>query len=275
MIPVDLVIPNRNNARFLLQCLSSALEQTLPFHEIIVVDDASTDNSVGLLRRLAAEHPRLRLIELPERRGVSAARNTGVLAARAPYISLLDADDFFWSPRKNEQESGLIEAHLPREDLIAFSDIRLVSELGADLGLVSARRRVREGRLFRHLLCLEGLIPRDFTFPRRLHEVTGGFDETLNLYEDWDFKIRLARLAEFRCAGEAGVAYRSNSAGLSRAPLRTHFRVMHHIAWKNTVHLPAYRRWLVRLLAQWGIFRFLRGATWTWLKQRIIHSRWN
>lgn len=271
MIAVSLVIPNRNNARFLAQCLASALGQTRRFHEIIVVDDASTDDSVALVRRHAASNPVVRVIEFPVRRGVSAARNAGIRAATAPYVTLLDSDDFYWSSSKNEQEAGLIEEHLPRDDVIAFSDVELVDEVGADLGPVSARRCVREGRIFEALLRLDGLVPRDFTFPRRLHELAGGFDETMSLYEDWDFKLRLARLAEYRCAGGPGVAYRANSAGLSRAPLRTHFRVMRGIAWRNTHDFPAHRRWLLRLLAQWGIFRFLRGAAWTWLKQRTFH----
>jgi glycosyltransferase involved in cell wall biosynthesis len=272
MIQVSLVIPNRNNVRFLPQCLASALAQTRPYREIVVVDDASTDDSVALLRAHAAAHPQLRLIELPSRRGVSAARNTGVRAATSPYVALLDADDFLWDSAKNENEAALIERHLPREDVVAFSDVRLVTEDGGDLGCVSTRRRVREGELFRHLLCLEVLVPRDFTFGRRLHEQAGGFDEGLHLYEDWDFKLRLAHLAEFRYTGAMGVAYRCNSAGLSRAPLRAHYRTMHVIAWKNTRHLPWIRRWPVRLLAQWGIFRFLRGATWTWLKKSTIQS---
>lgn len=271
MIEVSLVIPNRNNARYLGQCLASALCQTRPFREIIVVDDASTDESVSVVRVLAEKHPQVCLIERTVCCGVSAARNTGLRSATSPFVTLLDADDFFWSPRKNEQECSMIEASGGLEKVIAFSDVQLVSAAGADLGPVSARRCPREGWIFDPMLRLDGMIPRDFTFARRLHEQAGGFDEALGLYEDWDFKLRLARLAEFRYTGAAGVAYRSNPAGLSRAPLSAHLRVMRHVVWKNTVHLPWPRRWSARLLAQWGIIRFLRGAIWTWFKQHTIH----
>jgi hypothetical protein len=131
---------------------------------------------------------------------------------------------------------------------------------------------VREGRLFWHLLLLDCLVPRDFTYPRRLHEEAGGFDEALGLYEDWDFKLRLARLAEFRFAGPEGVAYRSNPAGLSRASLRAHWSAMRRVSRRNMRHLPLHRRLPGRFLAEWSVARFLKGAFWTWLKQQAKRS---
>lgn len=270
MIAASLIIPNRNNSRFLRQCLDSALEQTRPFAEIIVVDDGSTDDSIALIREYEGRHAGVRLVRSPVSRGVSQARNVGVGVATAPYVTFLDADDFFWNPTKNEHELGVIEAHLPAQDVVAFSDVRLVSACGDDLGLVSGQRKVREGRIFRDLLFLSCLIPRDFTYPRHLHALVGGFDERLNLYEDWDFKLRLARRVQFRYTGSVGVAYRSNPAGQSRVPLDRHYLALRAVARRNTAHFPWAERLWVRSLAQVGVLRFLRGAIWTWLKQQTL-----
>src|SRR5215207_1739222 len=86
---VSFVIPNYNHARYLGQAIESALAQTYPNTEVIVVDDGSTDDS----RSVAAGFcDRIRYI-YQRNAGLSAARNTGVRAALGEYIALLDADD--------------------------------------------------------------------------------------------------------------------------------------------------------------------------------------
>lgn len=269
MLSTSLIIPNRNNARFLGRCLESVLAQSRPYAEVVVVDDGSEDDSVRVIEGYARQSSSIRLIRLVEPGGVSAARNCGIRAATSPYVALLDSDDFLWDRDKNARELALIEAGLPQDTIMAFSDIVLVSVTGEEIGRVAARRRVREGSLYLPLLYLECFVPRDFTFARRLHEAAGGFDERFSLYEDWDFKLRLARLADFRYTHGPGVAYRSNPVGLSRAPLHRHFQALRSIARKNTSHLPWFQRWSVRILAQWGIFRFLKGPFLAWLKQNI------
>ncbi len=86
---VSFVIPNYNHARYLGQAIASALAQTYPNVEVIVVDDGSTDDSRAVA---AAFGDRIRYI-YQQNAGLSAARNTGVRAAQGEYIALLDADD--------------------------------------------------------------------------------------------------------------------------------------------------------------------------------------
>jgi glycosyltransferase involved in cell wall biosynthesis len=260
MAQVSLIIPNFNNAKFLAECLDSALAQTRPFDEIIVVDDASTDESVQIIKRIMFEAKQVRLIALSERSGVSVARNRGIQAATSPFITTLDSDDFFWNERKNELEMGLIEADLPRSNVVAFSDVQCISVSGAPTCLVSDFRPVRQGALFDDMLRLRCFVPRDFTFAVSAYREAGGYDERFSLYEDWDLKLRLSRFCHFRFTGDAGVAYRSNPNGLSRAPLYRHFIAMYRVAMKNTDGLQQPRKVMVRLEALSGIARFLRGG---------------
>ncbi len=255
MACVSLIIPNYNNARFIGVCLGSALAQTRAFDEIIVVDDASTDESVAIIEEVIVQARQVRLIALSKREGVSAARNRAIRAATSTFVTTLDADDFFWNERKNENEMRLIEAALPNEYVAAFSDVQQVSLGGEALGLVSAHRPVREGARFEDLLCLRCFVPRDFTFSKAAYEKTGGYNPALSLYEDWDFKLRLSGFCDFRFTGESGVAYRINPAGLSRAPLREHFKAMHGVVMRTTNELKGVRR-------LWWRFRALAGVVW-------------
>src|SRR5438046_8618551 len=85
---VSVIIPCHNQAHFLDEAIESVLTQTYPNHEIIVVDDGSTDNTATV----AKCHSPLRYI-YQENAGPSAARNTGVKESRGEYLVFLDADD--------------------------------------------------------------------------------------------------------------------------------------------------------------------------------------
>lgn len=266
---VSLIIPNCNNAPFLRQCLTSAFAQTLPFEEIIVVDDASDDDSVSIIESLSSDAANLRLIKLNRRHGVSAARHAGMKAARSTHVTTLDSDDFFWSPDKNEREWSILEgARESERPVIAFSDIRRVSAEGESIGSVANRRAVREGDVFSWLLFLRGFVPRDFTMARIDYMAAGGYDPAFNLYEDWDLKLRLARICDFRFTGSDGVAYRENPKGLSRTPFSRHFKAMIRIVWKNTQSYHEPYRTLVRCHATGRIGWFHRGRLKTLLRSR-------
>jgi len=92
---VTVVIPTYNYGRYICETVESALGQTYSPVEIIVVDDGSMDDT---RERLATYGDRIRYIH-QQNRGLSAARNTGIQAARGEFVALLDSDDL-WLPDK-------------------------------------------------------------------------------------------------------------------------------------------------------------------------------
>ena len=87
---ISIIIPSYNQAQYLNSSISSALEQTVKAHEIIVIDDGSTDNSLEIAR--SYESLGVKVISQVNK-GLSAARNTGIMNATGDYIFPLDADD--------------------------------------------------------------------------------------------------------------------------------------------------------------------------------------
>lgn len=93
MTSISVVIPVYNCARYCTQCIESVLPQLAGDDEIIVVDDASSDNTVEALQALSSQHHRIRLILHSDNLGTLRSRRDGVLASTGDYVMLIDQDD--------------------------------------------------------------------------------------------------------------------------------------------------------------------------------------
>lgn len=119
---ISIVIPSYNQIDYLADSIESAYNQTLPPHEIIVVDDGSTDGSIEVARQY--EFRNLPLIASPVRvisqvnKGLPSARNTGIMNATGDYILFLDADDILY---ENALEKINNEINISNADVIAPS----------------------------------------------------------------------------------------------------------------------------------------------------------
>ena len=89
---ISVVVPVYNQQDYVGACVASILAQTMTDAELLLVDDGSTDDSLAVMRRVAADVPRCTVIEQPNR-GVAAARNAGLDAARGAWVCFIDPDD--------------------------------------------------------------------------------------------------------------------------------------------------------------------------------------
>jgi succinoglycan biosynthesis protein ExoO len=92
---VSVIIAAYNAEAFISRAIASALAQTLPPYEILIVDDCSTDGTRAVLDAAAQKNPSIRVIAMARNGGPSAARNAGIAQARGDWLAVLDADDAF------------------------------------------------------------------------------------------------------------------------------------------------------------------------------------
>lgn len=92
---VSIIIPNYNNAIYLTKCLNSVVNQSLKEIEIIVIDDASTDNSLEIITDFVNQDSRIRLIRFDINQSAHMSRKAGILNSTGKYIMFLDPDDFY------------------------------------------------------------------------------------------------------------------------------------------------------------------------------------
>lgn len=124
---ISVVIPLFNKEKHVARALNSVISQSFDDFEVIVVDDGSTDRSVSVVRRFA--DPRINIIQQPNS-GVSAARNRGVMAAKADLIAFLDSDDE-WLPDHLET---LLKLHQKYPEAGAYTTAYRISN--SDLGII-------------------------------------------------------------------------------------------------------------------------------------------
>lgn len=117
---VSVVIPVYNVEKFLKHCMESVMDQKQKNAEIILVDDGSTDNSGVLCDQYAQQYDHVKVIH-QKNAGLSAARNTGIEAAKGEFITFVDSDDMLAS---GFLEKAMQLAELHHADFIAFSHIR-------------------------------------------------------------------------------------------------------------------------------------------------------
>ncbi|MBQ1915392.1 MAG: glycosyltransferase family 2 protein, partial [Selenomonadaceae bacterium] len=90
---VTVIVPVYNVEAYLEECLQSLQNQTLQNWEAVCINDCSTDGSLGILQRYAADDDRIGIVDNPCNKGVSCVRNEGIRRARGKYIYFLDSDD--------------------------------------------------------------------------------------------------------------------------------------------------------------------------------------
>jgi glycosyltransferase involved in cell wall biosynthesis len=110
--PVSVVIPCFRCSDTLERAVLSVVNQTLKPEELILIDDASGDDTLNTAERLKEQYGKewIRVLALPSNKGPAAARNAGWENAKESYLAFLDADDS-WHPRKLEVQYGWMEAH--------------------------------------------------------------------------------------------------------------------------------------------------------------------
>jgi glycosyltransferase involved in cell wall biosynthesis len=189
---VSAIIPTWNRRELVQRAIDSALAQTLPPEEIIVVDDGSTDGTGEALRSRYGSLIGERIVyHRQDNAGVSAARNAGMRLARGRCFALLDSDDL-WRPEKNAHQLEWLDAH-PDFGMVLCDVVRVDAD-GTPFDVFRRREVLREdGWALRWLLLNPSLVPASAMFRREVFETCGGFDTTLRTAEDIDFHLRVAR----------------------------------------------------------------------------------
>lgn len=189
---VSVILPAYNRETLVARAIDSVLAQTWDDFELIIVDDASTDGTRGVLERYR-DHPRVRLILSDVNRGGSGARNLGIEAARGALIAFQDSDDV-WLPHKLAAQVAALEAD-PAAGLCYCGSI--FSEGTGSFYIPEPVFARLEGDMSQEMLRRNTTSTQTLVIRREVLAAAGPFDAALKRFQDWDLMIRVAQLAPF------------------------------------------------------------------------------
>ncbi len=115
-----------NSEAFISETISSVINQTYSFWELILIDDFSEDNTLSIIEPFLDQHPNINLIRNSKNEGAAITRNKGIEAAKGHYIAFLDGDDL-WKPNKLETQIAFMEAN---NCDVSFSSYEQIDEQG-------------------------------------------------------------------------------------------------------------------------------------------------
>lgn len=204
---ISVVIPTYNYGRFIAEAIESAVGQTFPPTEIVVVDDGSNDDTEAVVRGFGERVKYIR----QENAGVCAARNRGVAESSGDLIAFLDADDI-WEPTKLEKQIAKFASD-PAIGLVHCGMREFDSDTGKTLKMYLTGG---EENIVENLLLWDGPVivgpGGTVMVSREAFENVGGFDTRMKVGEDWDFCYRVARKFKVGFVPEPLVNYRNHGA---------------------------------------------------------------
>lgn len=188
---VSIVIPVYNGAKYIEETIRSVLAQTISNIEVLVINDASKDESAAIIEKIQIEDSRVKLIN-KQNSGVAATRNKGLEIAKGKYIAFLDQDDV-WEPGNLEEK---IKVMLAEKRSWAFSNISYIDATGK---LIDKEEKIVFGDFYRNLLKWENVIPApsgNIVAVRDFLHTDIRYDVNIPYPSDRDFCVQLARKGE-------------------------------------------------------------------------------
>lgn len=223
MPDVSVVIPTHNRPELLARALRCALSQGDVTVEVVVVDDGSAADTATLLA--STDDPRVRVLRHDVARGLSAARNAGIAAARGEWVAFFDDDDL-WAPEKLSAQLAALRGQPGAEwcctGAVAVDDsLRIIGP---------GQTPPPPGDVTAEVLSRSTIPSGGSSVVARVAAVreVGGFDEGLRSLEDWDLWVRLALRSPLAVVARPLVAYRVNPASMAhdRATMDASYEIL-------------------------------------------------
>lgn len=208
---ISIIIPTYNRANLLPFALKSAISQTCEDFELLILDDASTDNTREVIAPFL-EDSRVRLISHPENIGINANRNYGLSIAKGEYIALLDSDDTWLDPSKLKRQADLLDSH-PDHGIVGTFAKKIDLE-GKEIGEISLK--AADSSIRRNMMIKNQLIQSSVLIRKEALDKAGWYDENMPIWEDYELWLRIGETYKLRNIPEFLTGYRVHAGNISK-----------------------------------------------------------
>lgn len=238
MPKVSVIICTYNRAKLLPRAIDSVLSQDFKDFELLVIDDASTDETENLIASYIKKDPRVKYYKNDFNIGVVKSRNQAVSLAKAEYIAMLDSDDWWLKKEKlsiqvdflnNNPAVGLVGTTAIHYDV----DDNFIKEQVFDLSSAKIKSKI----LYKNQFNQSSIM-----FRKTAHTIVGGYDNDLIVAEGLDFFLKIGLKYDLANIGEPLTAYFVNPEGLSKLKRKQWLKTEKKLADRYKMNYPGYLR---------------------------------
>ena len=248
---ISIILPAYNSQATISRAIDSVSRQRFPNWELIIVNDGSTDNTLQIAEKFAYQDERIRVISQPNR-GRSAARNAGLRAACAGYISFLDADDTYFSNTLQDlydvlssTKADLVIGEIHGHKRYKKNLLQNVHYTGKNL--VSSLLNLSKNQIIFNSVCNK-LFRTDII---RHNDIS--FPSDLEMGEDLVFVLQyILHISSYCTCAQAIYSYTCNPQSITHSTYEKHFIDRHHLA--ANLWIAFYKRWKLPLAPVYGSF---------------------
>lgn len=212
---ISVVMPAYNAQRHIRQAVESILRQTFTKFELIIINDASTDKTLQIIRSLSKKDIRIKIVNNDMRLDIAGSLNRGIRLARSNIIARMDADDIAVPHRLERQYACITKSE---KIAVVGADILIIDASGNHIGTRKYPRSSRELKkcLFRYSPFAHPVV----MLRKNLFEKVGKYNPKYSPTEDLDLWFRLGRKYEFVSVPEQLLKYRVYKKSSSHSALK-------------------------------------------------------
>lgn len=212
---VSIMMTSYNRAELIPEAIESVLSQTYQNWELLILDDASTDDTATVVATVAANDPRVIFSPAAQNLGITKNRNRGFESAKGKYIAVLDCDDIWSDTSKLAKQVDFLESN-PTYVLVG-TGVAVIDKNGAktkELRYAHADAEIRPKMLLRNQFTHSAVLMRTSSLP-----LPKPYDESgeVSIWEDYDLFLRLGQIGLMANLPETMTSYRWHGGNISKA----------------------------------------------------------
>ncbi len=230
---ISVCITAYNQEKFIKQAVESVLNQTLLPFELLIIDDCSGDGTTSIIMDYALNHSIIRNLSNADNLGITKTRNIALNEAKGDYITFLDGDDYFLPDKLKEEFKLISEGNFD----FAYSNFNIIQKDGKLIqAWISNEGTQKNDNLFIRIFSFD--FPEGIAFRSELVKLDkwkeiGFFDENLEIWEDFDMRLRLTKKLKGINNPNISHVYRRHQEGLSSLKIKLYPFSLDYILKKN------------------------------------------
>ena len=229
---VSVVIPTHNRAYILPRAVRSVLGQTYPIHEIVIVDDGSTDDTDSVVWQFQRQYSQVKHFKIPKS-GAQAARNEGIRQATGTWIAFLDSDDEYLSDKIEKQMDVAIH------EKVSAVHCECYVKRGDQLPVLFGTPAIK-GNIYKTVLSSPGPTFPSLLVRKSALEAVGLLDQEVPSFQEWDTIVMLAKDNDFGYVHEPLFVYYCHDGETISKDMKRHTLGYAYIVEKHTIDILNY-----------------------------------